>query len=82
MREQAQELADLDVSNIITTQGRPKRNVMSALQQLPCTTPALYKRSVNSSSESEDNSHKDRLQKRATDWGNLHGIISDDGDSD
>ncbi|CAB1341272.1 unnamed protein product [Coregonus sp. 'balchen'] len=77
-REEAQELADLDVSNIITTQGRPKRRGVSKWQQ----QSSPYKRVVNSSSDSEGDSHAGRGRKRATDWSNLQGIISDGADSD
>ncbi|XP_035626458.2 HIRA-interacting protein 3 isoform X2 [Oncorhynchus keta] len=80
-REEAQELADLDVCNIITTQGRPKRRGVSNWQQQSSPPSSAYKRVVNSSSDSEEDSHAGRGRKRATDWSNLRGIISDDADS-
>lgn len=80
-REEAQELADLDVCNIITTQGRPKRRGVSIWQQQSSPPSSAYKRVVNSSSDSEEDSHAGRGRKRATDWSNLQGIISDDADS-
>nr|XP_046159883.1 HIRA-interacting protein 3 isoform X2 [Oncorhynchus gorbuscha] len=80
-REEAQELADLDVCNIITTQGRPKRRGVSKWQQQSSPPSSAYKRVVNSSSDSEEDSHAGRGRKRATDWSNLQGIISDDADS-
>ncbi|XP_071268545.1 HIRA-interacting protein 3 isoform X1 [Salvelinus alpinus] len=80
-REEAQELADLDVGNIITTQGRPKRRGVSIWQQQSSPPTSAYKRVVNSSSDSEEDSHAGRGRKRATDWSNLQGIISDDADS-
>uniref|UniRef100_A0A4W5KCV7 HIRA interacting protein 3 n=1 Tax=Hucho hucho TaxID=62062 RepID=A0A4W5KCV7_9TELE len=80
-REEAQELADLDVGNIITTQGRPKRRGVSIWQQQPSPPSSAYKRAVNSSSDSEEDSHAGRGRKRATDWSNLQGIISDGTDS-
>nr|XP_029491072.1 HIRA-interacting protein 3 isoform X4 [Oncorhynchus nerka] len=80
-REEAQELADLDVCNIITTQGRPKRRGVSIWQQQSSPPSSAYTRVVKSSSDSEEDSHAGRGRKRATDWSNLQGIISDDADS-
>ncbi|XP_034046330.1 HIRA-interacting protein 3 [Thalassophryne amazonica] len=80
-RERAQELAELDVSNIITTQGRPRRRGASALEEhRRSPQPSTYHRSLNSSSDS-DQDHTARRHKKATDWSNLQGIISDDADS-
>uniref|UniRef100_A0A665URQ5 Histone chaperone domain-containing protein n=1 Tax=Echeneis naucrates TaxID=173247 RepID=A0A665URQ5_ECHNA len=75
-REKAQELASLDASNIITTQGRPKRR--QAWQHNPPSS--VYQHSLNSDSDDQENTHTGR--RRATDWANLQGIISDDADSD
>ncbi|XP_059413821.1 HIRA-interacting protein 3-like [Carassius carassius] len=84
-REEAQELAELDVSNIITTQGRPKRRAAVAAAWLPTQNvsppPSAYKRVVDSDSDSGD-SHTNTGRKRGTAWANLQGIISDDGESD
>ncbi|CAL8305948.1 unnamed protein product [Merluccius merluccius] len=79
-REEAQELAELDVSNIITTQGRPKRRGASAWQEPQASLAARYKRTVDS--DSEEGGPTGRGPKRSTDWSHLQGIISDDGDSD
>ncbi|XP_078125958.1 LOW QUALITY PROTEIN: HIRA-interacting protein 3 [Sander vitreus] len=79
-REETQELAELDVSNIIATKGRPKRRAASAWQE-KCEPPSsTYLHTLNSGSDSneENNSHRGR---RRTDWANLQGIISDDADS-
>ncbi|XP_056607853.1 HIRA-interacting protein 3 [Triplophysa dalaica] len=80
-REEAQEVAELDVSNIITTQGRPKRR--AAWPPRPNVSPpsSVYKCVVDSDSDSGD-SHTNRGHKRAAAWRNLQGIISDDGESD
>ncbi|KAM7372153.1 hypothetical protein PAMP_009346 [Pampus punctatissimus] len=80
-REEAQELAELDVSNIIATQGRSKRRGASAWQTEQDPPSSAYHRSLNTSSDSDqENTHRGR--RRATDWTNLQGIISDDADSD
>lgn len=82
-REEAQELAELDMSNIITTQGRPKRRAAAAVwppAQNASPPSSAYKRVVDSDSDSGD-SHTNRGRKRGA-WANLHGIISDDGDSE
>ncbi|XP_071389473.1 HIRA-interacting protein 3 isoform X2 [Centroberyx affinis] len=79
-REDAQEVAGLDVSNIITTHGRPKRRA-SAWQKQPVPPSSTYQHMVNSSSDSDEPSRTGRGRRRASDWGNLQGIISDDGDS-
>ncbi|KAJ3583707.1 hypothetical protein NHX12_015821 [Muraenolepis orangiensis] len=79
--EEARDLADLDVSNIISTQGRPKRRAASPWGKPQASPAARYKRTVNS--DSEDSSPTDHKPQRRTDWGNLRGIISnDEGDSD
>lgn len=83
-REEAQEVAELDVSNIITTQGRPKRRAASGVWPTSSNVSPpspVYKRIVDSGSDSEDN-HTNRGRKKATAWSNLQGIISDDGESD
>lgn len=41
-----------------------------------------YARTLNSGSESDQELKTHRGRRRATDWGNLQGIISDDADSD
>ncbi|XP_026182044.1 HIRA-interacting protein 3 isoform X2 [Mastacembelus armatus] len=81
-REEAQELAALDVSNIISTQGRPKRRGTSAWQERDDPPPSTYQRTLNSGSDSDQENNTQRGCGRATKWANLQGIISDDADSD
>ncbi|XP_059895806.1 HIRA-interacting protein 3-like isoform X2 [Gadus macrocephalus] len=78
--EEAKELAELDVSNIITTQGRPTRRGPSAWKEPHSSPAARYKRTVNSGSE--EDSPAEKGPNRSRHWGNLQGIISDDGESD
>uniref|UniRef100_A0A8C9YDE7 HIRA interacting protein 3 n=1 Tax=Sander lucioperca TaxID=283035 RepID=A0A8C9YDE7_SANLU len=79
-REETQELAELDVSNIIATKGRPKRRAASAWQE-KCEPPSsTYLHTLNSGSDSNEENNSHRGRKR-TDWANLQGIISDDADS-
>ncbi|XP_052408711.1 HIRA-interacting protein 3 isoform X1 [Carassius gibelio] len=83
-REEAQELAELDLSNIIATQGRPKRRAAAAAwppAQSVSPPPSAYKRAVDSDSDSGE-SHRNTGHKRGAAWANLQGIISDDGESD
>uniref|UniRef100_A0A3Q3GI26 HIRA-interacting protein 3-like n=1 Tax=Labrus bergylta TaxID=56723 RepID=A0A3Q3GI26_9LABR len=80
-REQAQELAELDTSNIITTNGRPTRRAALAWQKQRSPPSTVHVRSLNSGSDSEQENGVLRGGRRATDWDNLKGIISDDGDS-
>uniref|UniRef100_A0A3Q1HE39 Histone chaperone domain-containing protein n=1 Tax=Anabas testudineus TaxID=64144 RepID=A0A3Q1HE39_ANATE len=79
-RDEAQELADLDVSNIIATKGRPKRRGASAWQEQHDPPTSTYQRTLDSGSDEENDTQRGR--RRATDWDNLQGIISDDADSD
>ncbi|RXN12790.1 HIRA-interacting 3-like isoform X2 [Labeo rohita] len=82
-REEAQELAELDVTNIITTQGRPKRRAAAAAwppAQNVSPPPSAYKRVVDSDSDSGE-SHTNTGRRRSAAWANLQGIISDDGES-
>ncbi|XP_057673374.1 HIRA-interacting protein 3 [Corythoichthys intestinalis] len=81
-REKAKELAELDASNIIESEGRPKRR--GAFTQLKQSEPPLatYQRSVNSDSDSDEESSIRRGHKRTSDWANLKGIISDDASSE
>ncbi|KAM6913935.1 HIRA-interacting protein 3 isoform 2-T2 [Lycodopsis pacificus] len=80
-REESQELAELDVGNIIATKGRPKRRGASAWQEQRSPPSSTYLRSLNSGSDSDEENNTPRGQRRATDWANLHGIISDDAES-
>ncbi|XP_034749381.1 HIRA-interacting protein 3 isoform X2 [Etheostoma cragini] len=80
-REETQELAELDVSNIIATKGRPKRRAASAWQE-KCEPPSsTYVHTLNSGSDSNEETSSHRGRRRTTDWANLQGIISDDADS-
>ncbi|AWP18755.1 putative BTB/POZ domain-containing adapter for CUL3-mediated RhoA degradation protein 3-like [Scophthalmus maximus] len=81
-REEDQELAELDVSNIIATQGRPKRRGALARQEHDDPPSSTYKRTLNSGSDSDRENEVRKGHRRATDWANLQGIISDDADSD
>ncbi|XP_066484769.1 HIRA-interacting protein 3 [Tiliqua scincoides] len=66
-REEAAEVASLDLSNIITTEGRPRRrNVWS-----------LYSKPQESPSSSEESP----ICRPVTDWSRLRGVISSDGES-
>ncbi|KAL6102742.1 hirip3 [Pungitius sinensis] len=80
-REESQELAELDVNNIIATKGRPKRRGSSAWQEKPSPPSSTYLRSLNSGSDSDEENKTHTARRRATDWANLQGIISDDADS-
>uniref|UniRef100_A0A3Q2Q0Q2 HIRA interacting protein 3 n=1 Tax=Fundulus heteroclitus TaxID=8078 RepID=A0A3Q2Q0Q2_FUNHE len=80
-REEAQELAELDVNNIITTEGRPKRRGTSA-NQIRKDPPSSYQRTLNSDSDSHQESDPHKGRKKMSEWANLHGIISDDADTD
>ncbi|XP_074513125.1 HIRA-interacting protein 3 [Sebastes fasciatus] len=79
-REETQELAGLDISNIIATTGRPKRT--SAWQKRPDPPSSTYLRSLNSGSDSDVENDAHRGRRRANHWANLQGVISDDADSD
>lgn len=60
--------------------GRPKRRGAWQEPQSPAASPHM--RTLNSSSESDEENKKHRGGRRGTDWANLKGIISDDADSD
>uniref|UniRef100_A0A3Q4H0E5 HIRA interacting protein 3 n=1 Tax=Neolamprologus brichardi TaxID=32507 RepID=A0A3Q4H0E5_NEOBR len=81
-REQAQELAALDVNNIITTQGRPTRRGASASQKQQDCPSSEYQRTLNSESDSDQENNTHRGRRKMSEWANLQGIISDDADSD
>ncbi|KAM3821718.1 HIRA-interacting protein 3 [Vipera latastei] len=66
-REEAAEVASLDIKNIIATEGRPKRrNVWS-----------LYNKPQDSPSSPEEPT----VRRHTTDWSQLRGVISSDGES-
>ncbi|XP_042072845.1 HIRA-interacting protein 3-like [Haplochromis burtoni] len=81
-REQAHELAALDVNNIITTQGRPTRRGTSASQKQQDCPSSGYQRTLNSGSDSDRENNIHRGRRKMSEWDNLQGIISDDADSD
>uniref|UniRef100_A0AAV2KGP5 Histone chaperone domain-containing protein n=1 Tax=Knipowitschia caucasica TaxID=637954 RepID=A0AAV2KGP5_KNICA len=77
-RERAQELSELDTSNIIT--GRPKRQAALPWHRQRETPASTFQRTLDSDSDSDQQqSHK---VSRKTNWNNLQGIISDGGESD
>ncbi|XP_030064579.1 HIRA-interacting protein 3 isoform X3 [Microcaecilia unicolor] len=80
-REDAAELASLDTSNIISSEGRLRRRNIWNPYQTPLDTSLgeNYKRSVESDSDESKDPPK---KKRRMEWSNLQGIISDSGDSD
>ncbi|XP_069005422.1 HIRA-interacting protein 3 [Embiotoca jacksoni] len=81
-REEAQEVAELDVNNIIVTQGRPKRRGASTWQEKHDPPSSEYQHTLNSGSDSDEENNAPRGRRRVTQWTNLQGIISDDADSD
>ncbi|XP_019744233.1 HIRA-interacting protein 3 isoform X3 [Hippocampus comes] len=80
-KEEARELAELDLSNIIDSQGRPKRRGAFAQQRESARRHALP-RPPSSVSDGEEENNVQQVQRRMSNWANLKGIISDDADSD
>ncbi|XP_054891252.1 HIRA-interacting protein 3 isoform X1 [Poeciliopsis prolifica] len=81
-REEAQELAELDVDNIISTEaGRPRRRGTSAMQ-VHKEPPSSYQRTLNSDSDSDQENNAPKGRRKISEWANLHGIISDDADTE
>lgn len=71
-REEAAEMAALDVSNIISGSGRPRR--CTAWNPSEAVTPGeLYRRTLDSDEE--------RPRRPPPDWSHMRGIISSDGES-
>ncbi|XP_060112791.1 HIRA-interacting protein 3 [Heteronotia binoei] len=66
--EEAAEVASLDLSNIITTEGRPRRRNVWSLYSKPEEPPG-----------SPDESP---IRRPATDWSRLQGVINSDDESD
>uniref|UniRef100_A0A8C6U4F1 HIRA interacting protein 3 n=1 Tax=Neogobius melanostomus TaxID=47308 RepID=A0A8C6U4F1_9GOBI len=85
-REKAQEVAELDTSNIITgivfsgTVCVRTTAHNSTLARAKEPRSSTYQRTVDSGSDSDQ--QKSHKGQRKTDWNNLQGIISDDGESD
>ncbi|XP_027719023.1 HIRA-interacting protein 3 isoform X2 [Vombatus ursinus] len=77
-REEAAEMASLDVSNIISSSGRSRRrNAWNPRGEVGLAQEELYHRRALDSDGDEP-----RAQPPPTDWSNLRGIISSDGESD
>ncbi|CAM5158339.1 unnamed protein product [Natator depressus] len=71
-REEAAELAALDVGNIIVSDGRPRRrNIWSLYSTPPARPPSCPPRR-----------RRGPPIRCPTDWSNLRGVISSDGESD
>ncbi|XP_069860287.1 HIRA-interacting protein 3-like isoform X3 [Dipodomys merriami] len=72
-REEAAEVASLDVANIISGSGRPRRR--TAWNPSGEATPPgeLYRRTIDSEEE--------RPRQAPPDWSHMRGIISSDGES-
>ncbi|XP_061446054.1 HIRA-interacting protein 3 isoform X2 [Rhineura floridana] len=66
-REEAAEVASLDLSNIITTEGRPRRRNVWSLYSKPEEPPSSPEKSP--------------IHRPIRDWSRLRGVISSDGDS-
>ncbi|KAM8824458.1 adenine nucleotide translocase lysine N-methyltransferase [Synchiropus picturatus] len=79
-REEARELAELNMDNIIHSEGRASRRGTASGRKQEDARSSMYKHAVNSSSGS-DQENKGNGGRRRIDWSNLQGIISDDGDS-
>ncbi|KAM9094706.1 HIRA-interacting protein 3 isoform X2 [Sarcophilus harrisii] len=77
-REEAAEMASLDVSNIISSSGRSRRrNAWNPRGEVGPSQEELYHRRALDSDGDEPRAHPP-----PTDWSNLRGIISSDGESD
>ncbi|XP_036921282.1 HIRA-interacting protein 3 isoform X1 [Sturnira hondurensis] len=71
-REEAAEVASLDITNIISCSGRPRRR--TAWNPSEAATPGeLYRRALDSEEE--------RRRPPRPDWSHMRGIISSDGES-
>ncbi|XP_068613643.1 HIRA-interacting protein 3-like [Brachionichthys hirsutus] len=79
-REKAQEVAELDISNIIETEGRPRRR--AAWQEQPEPRSSSYARTLSSDSDSNEENAGPKGRRRAANWANLQGIISDNTESE
>ncbi|XP_058037703.1 HIRA-interacting protein 3 [Ahaetulla prasina] len=66
-REEAAEVASLDINNIIATEGRPKRRKVWSLYNKPQESPSSPEESI--------------VRHHITDWSQLRGVISSDGES-
>ncbi|XP_026567661.1 HIRA-interacting protein 3 [Pseudonaja textilis] len=66
-REEAAEMASLDINNIIFTEGRPKRRKVWSLYNKPQESPSSPEELT--------------FRRHTTDWSQLQGVISSDGES-
>ncbi|XP_048189049.1 HIRA-interacting protein 3 [Perognathus longimembris pacificus] len=73
-REEAAEVASLDVANIISGSGRPRRRTAWNPSGEATTPGELYCRTLDSDEE--------RPRQAPPDWSHMRGIISSDGESD
>lgn len=72
-REEAAEVASLDVANIISSTGRPRRRTAWNPSGEGISTGELYHRTLDSDEE--------RPRQAPPDWSHMRGVISSDGDS-
>ncbi|XP_052054719.1 HIRA-interacting protein 3 [Apodemus sylvaticus] len=72
-REEAAEVASLDVANIISSTGRPRRRTAWNPSGEGISPGELYHRTLDSDEE--------RPRQAPPDWSHMRGIISSDGDS-
>lgn len=72
-REEAAEVASLDITNIISSSGRPRRRTAWNPSGETAPPGELYRRILDSDEE--------RLHPPPPDWSHLRGIISSDGES-
>ncbi|XP_008822125.1 HIRA-interacting protein 3 [Nannospalax galili] len=72
-REEAAEVASLDVANIISSSGRPRRRTAWNPSGEAASARELYHRTLDSEEE--------RPRQGPPDWSHMRGIISSDGES-
>lgn len=72
-REEAAEVASLDVANIISSTGRPRRRTAWNPSGEGISPGKLYHRTLDSDEE--------RPRQAPPDWSHMRGVISSDGDS-
>lgn len=72
-REEAAEVASLDVANIISSTGRPRRRTAWNPSGEGISPGELYHRTLDSDEE--------RPRQAPPDWSHMRGVISSDGDS-
>ncbi|KAM6155900.1 HIRA-interacting protein 3 [Rhynchocyon petersi] len=72
-REEAAEVASLDISNIISSSGRPRRRTAWNPSRAAASPGEPYRRTLDSDEE--------RPRPPPLDWSHMRGIISSDGES-